>query len=189
MREGRGQFYPHQHISLLTAIPDFLDLLLCPSNLQVSGSLITQLERQLQETQHALQDTRRALQAVEAESGVRGELCQSLAAEREGGQQRLLEAQAAHREEQAQAASQRQQVERAPMGRLAWPGQVLRPFSPAPPSPATPPRKSAAEMHGHDIASQVQDRDKLLDQLWGSVMALHGTMLAAGAKTGLATSR
>ena len=44
-------------------------------------------------------------------------------------------------------------------------------------------------MHCHVTALQVQDRNKLLDQLWGDVLGLHGTMLAAGAKTGLATSR
>ena len=85
-----------------------------PPNLQDSSSLILQLERQLQDTQRALHDTQHALQTADAECRVRGELCQSLAAEREVGQQSLLEAQAAHKEAQAQASSHRQQVERDP---------------------------------------------------------------------------
>ena len=89
-------------------------LAVMPPNDQASGSHILQIERQLQDTQRALQDTQHALQTAEVECRVRGELCQSLAADREVGQQSLLEAQAAHKEEQAQASSQRQQVERDP---------------------------------------------------------------------------
>ena len=65
-------------------------------------------------------------------------------------------------------------------GRLASAGYLAR-------APLCPER--VAETHGRDVALQVQDRNKLLDQLWGDVLGLHGTMLAAGAKTGLATSR
>ena len=103
-----------------------------PPYLQASGSLILQIERQLQDTQRALQDTQHAHQTAEAECRVRGELCQSLAADREVGQQSLLEVRAAHKEAQAQASSHRQQVERDPTGREIGLGGVPCPCSSVP---------------------------------------------------------